>query len=75
MINPLLFRPGSAVDCLVTAGAEAAANLLDFFPIWPKFVASEELCAGDKNERSTENRWCEPNTKELSQSMNNEGLK
>ena len=74
-INPFLLGPRSAVNCPVTAGAEAAPNLLDFFPIWPKFAASEELCAGDKNERNTENRWCEPNMKELYQSMNNEGLK
>lgn len=47
-INPFLLGPGLAVDCPVTAGVEAAPNLLDFFPIWPKFVASEELCIGDK---------------------------
>ena len=74
-INPFLLGPGSAVDFLVTAGVEATPNLLDFFPIWPKFAASEELCTRDKNERNAENRWCEPSMKELYQSMNNEGLK
>jgi len=47
-INPFLLGPGLAVDCPVTAEAEAVPNFLDFFPIWPKFAASEELCAGDK---------------------------
>ena len=47
-INPFLLGPGSAVCCPVTAEAEAVPDFLDFFPIWPKFVASKELCTGDK---------------------------
>ena len=46
-INPFLLGPGSAVCCPVTAEAKALPNFLDFFPIRPKFTASEELCAGD----------------------------
>ena len=47
-INPFLLSPESEVRCPVTVEAEAVPNFLDFFPIWPKFSASEELCIGDK---------------------------
>jgi len=47
-INPFLLGPGSAVCCPVTAEAEAVPNFLDFFPIWPKFAALEDLYIGDK---------------------------
>ena len=47
-IYPFLLGPGSAVRCPVTVEAEVVPDFLDFFPIWPKFTASEELCTGDK---------------------------
>ena len=47
-INHFLLGPRSAVCCPVTAEAEAVPDFLDFFPICPKFAASEELYTGDK---------------------------
>lgn len=47
-INPFLLGPRSAVRFPVTVEAEVVPIFLDFFPIWLKFTASEELCTGDK---------------------------
>lgn len=47
-ISPFLLGPGSAMCCPVTTEAEVVLVFLDFFPIWPEFVASEEFCTEEK---------------------------
>lgn len=42
-ISPFLLGYGSAMCYPVTTEAEVVPVFLDFFPIWPKFAASEEF--------------------------------
>lgn len=47
-IRPFLLGPSSLVGWIVTVGAVATADLLDFFPICLKLVISTELYTRSK---------------------------